>query len=102
LINEFNTVKTKSYSLIVIILGLNLLLATGFMLYFYHVPTSSGSPISSTTNFPTVVKNESAPLHHQESEEAKRSISTDADDSISSIKNFLDDSKIDKLKSKDR
>eukprot|EP00093_Oithona_nana_P010548 10548.XXX_303686_304432_1 [CDS] Oithona nana genome sequencing. len=57
LINEFNSVKTKSYSLIVIILGLNLLLATGFMLCFYHVPASSGSPISSTTNIPTLVKN---------------------------------------------
>jgi len=113
LINEFNSVKTKSYSLIVIILGLNLLLATGFMLCFYHVPASSGSPISSTTSIPTLVKNESAPLQHHESEEAKRSITTNVGDAISSMsikKSILDedssiseiDSKIDKLKSKVR
>lgn len=76
LINEFNSVKTKSYSLIVIILCLNLLLAVGFMLCFYHVPAnSSASPAvvgSTTTNpaLPAGVKNQS----NLENEEAKRSV----------------------------
>jgi len=40
IVNEFSTVKTKGYTIIAGVLGLHLLLASGFMLCFFHVPSN--------------------------------------------------------------
>ena len=39
-VDEFSANKSKSYTLIAIVLALHLLLASGFMLCFFHVPNT--------------------------------------------------------------
>ena len=45
IVNEFSGNTSKGYTLVAIILGLHLLLACGFMLCFFHVPSNSSSVI---------------------------------------------------------
>jgi len=61
LITESSPAKTKSYTLMAVILGLNLLLASGFMLYFYHVPSNEAASLPNTV---VLAKNESLPVHN--------------------------------------
>ena len=45
IIDEFMVEKSKAYTVILAILALHLLLATGFMLCFFHVPSGNGNEI---------------------------------------------------------
>lgn len=49
IVQEFSGAKTKGYAIIAVILVLQLLLATGFMLCFFHASGSSTTPIVNTT-----------------------------------------------------
>merc|ERR1719150_525502 len=74
LITECGQAKSKSYTLIVIILGLNLLLAAGFMLCFYHVPASNSTPVP----IDSIVKNETATIHHEGAKREASSVEANA------------------------
>lgn len=78
LIDEWSPAKTKSYTLMAVILGLNLLLASGFMLCFYHVPSNDAAAPLPTTLIPA--KNES--LHHNDT---KREMPEPAQPAIPSV-----------------
>jgi len=45
IIDEYMVEKSKAYTVILAILALHLLLATGFMLCFFHVPSGNGNEI---------------------------------------------------------
>ena len=81
LIEQCSQAKSKSYSLIVIILVLNLLLAAGFMLCFYHVPSSNSA--SAPVN--NIIVNNTVAVQH---EGAKREAFSPVNSVISTIKSL--------------
>ena len=59
IVNEFSAVKTKGYTIIAVVLGLHLLLASGFMLCFFHVPSAQPINVNDST---TPKANQESPM----------------------------------------